>query len=301
MTVYDVGEPVALTGLFYSDAALTVLSDPTSVVLTIHDPAGVILTPAVVHAAIGTYTYMWTPLVRGMHEIHWVGTGAIAATEQYGINVRGGFPATTDLVDVQTLRARLRMPKAEDDQDPVLEDVIAGVSAHIVDAYQQEFVPATSVATLRSFSYGGNGRVDLAPFNAQSGTITVVTVDGDTTSPRTLLEGTDFFQQPRLSKWGVVNSLRIPHYSYINYFPADLYKLNYRRVDITAKWGYPTIPPPVREAAILTAISWYRRDGSRPSGLANEDIDDGGSGDVAIPQRARWLMRGFEKRSVLVA
>lgn len=300
MTIYDVGEPALLQNQFYSDAAETILADPTTVVLTIRDPAGVVLTPAVVHPSLGTYTYLWTPLVRGMHEIRWVGSGAVAAVEQYGLNIRGGFPSTTDLVDVQTVRARLRMPKVEDDQDPVLEQLISSASAHIIDAYQHEFAPATSVATARVFAYRGGGILDLAPYNAQSGTITTTVVDTDGATSNTLTQYTDWQASPTPSQWGVVNYLRLPTLSpYVfTQFPAyDVGHLAWRQVTVTAKWGYATVPAPVQEAAILTVMDWYRRDSSRPAFTPQEDLDDGASRDVAIPQRARWLLRGFENRS----
>lgn len=307
MTIYDVGEPVLLQNRFYNQdvtgmtelEAAPFLANPTAVTLTIRDPDGALLTPPVAHPSLGTYTYVWTPLVRGMHEIHWVATGAVAAVDQYGINVRGGFPATTDLVDVQTVRAFMRMPKAEDDQDPILEQLISDVSAYICTTYQHEFAPATTVASPRTFAYRGGGILDLAPYNAQAGTITGITLDADSGTLETLVEFTDWFSAPAVNQWGVVNYLRMPtQFPYPTFTRSDIGHQQWRRVTVTAKWGYPTIPPMVAAAAKWTVMHWHRKYvGSRPSAFTDDAAEESES-TYAMPTFARQLMRDFENRSI---
>lgn len=82
----DIGDIRTLTCRFYSDAAMTTPAAPTAVTLTIRDPYGAILTPGIPPAAVATYDY--APLVGGMHEIRWVGTGAVAAADQEQLFVR---------------------------------------------------------------------------------------------------------------------------------------------------------------------------------------------------------------------
>lgn len=91
---YNVGNIATLTCRFYSqppdpsDPDLY-LADPTDVALVIEDPYDAIVpstTPSSTQTGIWTFNY--APLVGGMHQIRWTGTGTIQAAEQEQIFVR---------------------------------------------------------------------------------------------------------------------------------------------------------------------------------------------------------------------
>lgn len=91
---YNVGSIATLTSRFYSqqpdptDPDLY-LADPSSVELIIEDPYDAIVdatTPT--RLSLGIWTFPYAPLVPGMHQIRWIGTGTIQVAGQEQIFVR---------------------------------------------------------------------------------------------------------------------------------------------------------------------------------------------------------------------
>lgn len=284
--VPDVGDLWPLVVRFYSDEAQTALADPDEVTLEITDPAGVTTTPAPVRLSLGFYSFDWQPAVRGIHTIEWTGTGAVQVVEQSSVAVRGVEDPAADLTNLQTVRRRMSMPGVDVDRDVELQDLISAVSAHLVETYEQEWVPAGAAPEERAFTYRGGGILNLSPCNAQAGTVTAITITPDGGTAVDLVAGTDWVEMPARSKWGVTDYIRLRSGLASSFSPQIAL--------VTATWGYPAVPEVVHRAATITVIHWYREQSSRPSGFT--EPDEGSLDDrVAIPQRARWMLRPFER------
>lgn len=83
MTVYYTGDPVTLTTAtqpFALAATPTVPLNPTTVVVTVTDPAGTVTTPTVTNGTAGVYTSSFTCSVVGRWKAKIVGTGAVQKT-----------------------------------------------------------------------------------------------------------------------------------------------------------------------------------------------------------------------------
>lgn len=93
MHVYDVGDALTSTVTFRSDADPPVLTDPTTVTVTVRAPDGTVTdrSAEIVKAAVGVYKLTLVPTTPGVWVVRWVGVGAIAATDEktYGVKPLG--------------------------------------------------------------------------------------------------------------------------------------------------------------------------------------------------------------------
>jgi hypothetical protein len=64
------------------------LTSPTTVVLTLRSPTGVVTTPSVTQDATGTYHADVTADLEGVWSLGWTGTGALTAAVEDSIQVR---------------------------------------------------------------------------------------------------------------------------------------------------------------------------------------------------------------------
>jgi hypothetical protein len=86
MAEIDVGDAVPLFVNFTNKAGAP--TDPTTVVLTITNPAGVTTTPATTHPSTGHYEYDLLVTAAGTWDWEWTATGAVAAVERGSFTVR---------------------------------------------------------------------------------------------------------------------------------------------------------------------------------------------------------------------
>ncbi len=87
MASYTLGQLVHLTAAFKIAGTPT---DPTTVTLTIKDPAGAITTPAAVKDSVGNYHFDQNATLAGTYWYTWVGSGACQASGQATFDVAGG-------------------------------------------------------------------------------------------------------------------------------------------------------------------------------------------------------------------
>jgi hypothetical protein len=123
------------------------------------------------------------------------------------------------------------------------------------------------VARIFELELQRQGWLDLAPYDAQSGTITLVQLDSDLTTPRTL-SSQEWRPWPIPAADGVTSALRIIPISLGGY-----HRFNQRQVSVTAQWGYPSVPADVVHAAVTTTAVWLRREVSAFSTTFRLDED----------------------------
>src|SRR3954471_15935942 len=228
MTVnsYRLGSQVTLTGRFYADAAKTILADPTTAVLTIRDPTGAILTPTVVNAGVGIRTYAWTPALRGMHDIRWVGTGAVVSADQESVFVLEDFTLGVDLTTVANVRAAVGITGTS--SDALIQDLITSASMTITNRYQREFAAVSGPPT-RRFKVK-NLRVALEPYDLRAAT--TVTLHPEATSHDTLTASKNYALQPvGTSSLGTYTELMLSNNLMVT--STTLLNFGYALLDIT--------------------------------------------------------------------
>lgn len=245
--IYDLGDQATLTGRFYSDAALTVPASPTTVVLSLRSPSGVVTTPAPTPAGTGVYTYAWTPTEYGLWEANWTGTGAIVAAEQEAVYVRAGITTPGELCTVADVKLAASLP---DERDAIIQECITQASAAIQKRYGREFAPAPGTPTRRIRTTGP--LLSLEPYDLREATTVVLDPAG---TPITLA-ATDWRYGP-LGVGGTYLDLALRRT--LSTASTSRTEYGFVELDITGTWGFAEIPPDVRRAAVVTVASWTDR------------------------------------------
>jgi hypothetical protein len=295
-TAYRLGTLVELEGEFFSDPGLTTHADPTTVVLSILDPAGTTTIPTVTRSSAGVYTYAWTPTLRGMHEIRWQGTGAIVAVDQEHIFVEPALDGGVDMCTVADVQLRFQ---TTDDPPGIIQAAITAASRTANQRYNREFTPQTTGQT-RIFRMDSS--VLVFP-NDDLRTATAIVLDPNG-SPTTL-QATDYRLQPAgLSTLGTYTGLMVSQL--ISIVSGTSLAFGYAEVAITGDWGAfttATVPEDLRNACVETVGSWLDRAVEQyASSIAGQDDDFQAAPDrfagYAIPPSAHSVFSSYGRTTL---
>lgn len=198
--------------------------------------------------------------------------------------------AAGDLCSRDEVREFLQTPTEDTDQNAVIDSLIIRASAAIQRYCDRQFAP-TETAAAHSFEYdpawfrGTEAWIDLAPFDVRS--VSQVRIDTDETA---VTLDTDLYRlYPVTARDGVYTAIRIDPLSF------GYRRFRKRRVEITGDWGFATVPPAVKHAAIATVAEWLRRDVSAFSTTFN--IDQGETVmPEAFPREARLVLDLFKRQ-----
>ena len=103
MSTYDIGDLITLN---FTVSVLNVLTDPTTITLSILGPDQITTTPTPIRDSVGTYHYDMTPTMAGTYRYRWLTVG-IAQTAQDGtVDVRASFAGAVSLDDVRQFENR---------------------------------------------------------------------------------------------------------------------------------------------------------------------------------------------------
>jgi hypothetical protein len=194
--------------------------------------------------------------------------------------------AAQDLCTLQDVRIADEAPTSDTSRDALIQSLITAASDAIMDEVDREFAPATTAT--RRIKVGGYV-VSLAPWDLRS--VTTLTLHPETSSPQTLVAGTDYELLPVGAPSGTYSSLRLSSYLWLAGDTA--YRMGHSLIDVNGAWGFATVPNVVNRACVLTVLSWIRRDISA-LGLSNE-FDAAAAQPTAfgIPYEARRLLTPF--------
>ena len=164
--------------------------------------------------------------------------------------------AYPDLTTTSNVRAFLQKPTGDTAQDSIIGTLISRASLAIMRYTEREFITSASGSTAREFEVEllRDGFMSLAPYDAQAGTITLVELDTDLSTSRTL-SADEYRTWPIPAKDGVVSALRLIPISF-----GGFHRFRHRRVKVTATWGWTSVPADVEHAAIITVATWLKRD-----------------------------------------
>ena len=137
----DANEFATLTNVFKVNGVAT---DPTTVTLTITDPAGAVTTPSPTHASTGTYTANVACTITGIWTFLWEGTGTASDA------VAGTWTVTTVALNqrycsVEELKSRLGIPDTSDDLE--LQLAVEAASRSVDEVTRRYFWRGTGTRT----------------------------------------------------------------------------------------------------------------------------------------------------------
>ncbi len=198
------------------------------------------------------------------------------------------------LTTLEEVRSQLSLDDDVVDHDPLLQMLLERATDAIQRHTGCEFVsvahddqldedgnPAPTPVGRRVLYHGGT--LQLAPWEARE--VTSIVIDPDADEPTTLAT-TGYRTIPFASVDGVVRAIDMLG-AYGTTLPAP------RVVEITALWGWPSVPPAVKQACEATVIHWYRVHAQHQRS-GGDDVDR--YGPVAFPTMARWLLEPFRLR-----
>lgn len=253
------GTTATLLAQFYAYAGGPA-QNQTNVTITISPSGGgaAVVGPTssgVTNESTGLYSYAWAigaAQTTGTYVVEWNADGGVTASET--VDVVDGWANT--YVTLGLLKDALKI--TDTGRDDLLNQALASASRS-VDAYTGRRFYADSSASARTWrtrgrvARGGDG--DLLLVDDISSLTGLVVELGDGTTWTTV---TDYFTEPdnALVRGEAITGLR---------YDMGCWSTS-RRVRVTARWGWPSVPEPVVQATLIQAARLFRRKDS-PEGV----------------------------------
>lgn len=256
MTAYDLGDRVTLSTTL-RDAA----GEPTdaTVSLTVWSPANVVTTPVVTDpAGAGTYEAQIEPDETGLWLYRWTSTGLVEAVDGGSFQVRDAqVAAATEYCTVADVRQQLgdtdlRLP------EEALRTAVATASREIDEHCGRKFWLDRETST-RLYD-GGFAQILIDDVGTLDELEVATAADGSTFT--TLVA--DAYELSPLNP-----VMDVPHaWWWLSEAPgSDTTWAWARRIRVTARWGWSSVPEQVRLACVLRAVNLFKRKDS-PYGVA---------------------------------
>jgi len=140
-------------------------------------------------------------------------------------------------------------------EDTLLEGIIESASRSIDRIANRRFYLDSTVSA-RTYRPVGNIRVIVDDFGTTTGLILKTNPDSSGTYQKTLTLNTDYIVEPMtaLAKGRPLNYLTIVGGTALSL------PVNYRpQVEVTAKWGWPSVPDDIEQATYILSADLYKR------------------------------------------
>ncbi len=269
--VFDLGDSVQLTFLV-KDANGNPINATVSIVVTKPDNTPVSPAPSISNPVTGTYTAVVAPDQTGMYVYKWTAVGAAVTAEDGSFFVDANLTARAYTTRGE-LKSWLKIPVTNSDSDDELDRAAIAATQSIDDECERHFWQVTEA---RSFVVWDDYRLlRLGRFNdLVSATAVKSDLDFDGVY-ETVWAATDY----RLERYtGTANinaaSQQRPYTQFRAVgqllLPINPYGEGYGRQDllqITGTWGWPAVPPKIRQACLLVATDIFKRR-EAPFGIA---------------------------------
>lgn len=249
MTTYDVGDAATLgTSVYNTSGALT----DATVTLSVTAPDGSVSTPSVTHSSTGVYTATVSVSQAGTWFYTWTVSGAVTAVDSGQFDAAN--PAPPSYATLAQLKTKLRITDTADDVE--LAEKLQVASRRIDDDTGRRFWSDTA-ASARQYDLTHETKLIVDDIASSSGLVVQV---GDGTTWTTVASNLYRLKPEndlvkRKPVWLIERVL--------SYWP--LYVLP--QAQITARWGWPAVPPAARDACLILAARLFRRKDS-PEGVA---------------------------------
>lgn len=262
-----------------------------TVALTVTDPDGNDTTPTPTSDTTGVYEHTIDLTSAGLWWWTWTASGAIEDVQHGSVLVQDPGPG----LYATTAELRREMGLSDGGSDDQLVTALASVSREI-DEYcgvpPGGFQPATA-ASARLFVPESECVVRVDPFYTATG-LEVKTDDSGNGTYSTTWTSTEYQLEPlNQAAYGKpYTSVR----AITRRFPC-VWPPGRATVQVTAKWGWPAVPDPVRQACLMLAAMTVKLTAEAPFGVA-------GFGDFAVRVRdnpvAMAKLAPYQRYPVLV-
>jgi hypothetical protein len=237
---FEVGDNIPLSWALAVDGAPT----DATVSLTVTRPDGTTTSPTVAHPGTGRYVGTFAATQNGTHTYRWQASGAAVAVDT------GTFEVGTTYCGLGELKSSLDIDADDATQDEPLRRAIEAAS-QAIDDYTGTTFGVAAGATARTYRTNNPYAVWVDAFVDTTGLVVEYGTDG--TFPTAVAAGD-------VVTWPHNAAVRGRHFSRLDIPTGVLPTRNLRpTVRVTARWGWPTVPAPVAQAALLKAARLYRR------------------------------------------
>lgn len=187
--------------------------------------------------------------------------------------------ATGDLVTLSEVREYLGIEDGEEVESNTYLSGLITTATKFVNRYCGVVFAEVAGSTTKTFEYRGRGRLDLAPFQFQYGSITLVQIDTDDVA-ETLTAGDDYYEMPR---GGSIDGMT----EYLQMVDGDASGKGWREVEVTGTLGFDATPNEVKQACKALVAHWYHNS-SVPSRDMEGMVDRFGA--TVMPTIVRQLL-----------
>lgn len=233
----------------------------------------------------GLYVFWWTVTLVG---------GESQDTPESDLRISDHSVAANALCTLTDVHLAMETPSSDTSLDDVIQEYINEASELIIKSYRREFAPVTTSAT-RRFRVSTKGKINLLPYDLQS--VSQVMLHPE--QSQQIIASGDYSLFPTTNYNGVYMSMRIS--PWIPLVSLNYLKFGYALVDITGTWGFPSVPAPVKRAAVITVRTWLRKDAKGMAGSAGGQYYSGQElpaelpSTYALPAAARKLLMPYKR------
>jgi hypothetical protein len=256
MPLYQPGDTVRLETTFKVDDVLT---DPTTVTLTVLTPAGASTSytyaaSEVTRESVGAFYKDVVASTAGIWSWKWTGTGTAAGIDEGTFTVEDTLLGSELLCSMDDVKDYLEITTTDSD-DLIISSVVAA-SSILPERYQREFVGPTGGT--RTFQLRSR-LLDLAPYDLRSATS--VTLHPEEVA-QTLTANSDYELRPVGGARLGGTYLHIALSPRLNLSSTVAREFGYARLQVIGNWGcFSTgaVDASVKRAAVITAAAWTDR------------------------------------------
>lgn len=259
--------PTGLTGTvryrLLDNQGATTSGPTTSGISEYPSGSGLYTASLTVPSTAGEYTILWDTGTLGPGT-----TAAESLTVSYSAP-SASAPSGDDLCTVADVRALIEADSGWTGRDTLIQALITDASRMIRSRKEREFVAVSS--TTRRFCVPVGARIfDLAPYDLR--TASAVSLHPESSSPVTLTANTDYIVRPVQPRYGVYTHIQFSNK--LNWMGSDVSRsFGFAFLDITATWGFASVPGEAKDACAITVAAWMRRDMTAVAYNGALDID----------------------------
>lgn len=241
-------------------------------------------------STVGGYRGWW-------HVIY--GDGHTQDTPEFDLVVLPHAATDRDLCTVFDVRLAMGLATSSTGQDDMIQEYISEATAVIEATYSRQFSPETDGAgnvltgVTKRFRVV-NRRVDFYPYDLRNLTSVVLHPDQQNLTLDTTI---DVEMSPFQKPDGVWTTMKIS--PWLPYVSPHSMRYGHPYADVKGDWGFPSVPVPVKRAAVICVRSWLRRDLATFSGVyasaPQGDAYPKPEGTYSVPFAAQKLLARYER------
>lgn len=162
---------------------------------------------------------------------------------------------TDKLCDLTEVKAALDMEAEYQADDDQVTRAIQAATAQIHDRCDRFFTDAGS-ASARVYKVDDCDVAYVDDFHTTTGLVVKVDTSADGTFDQTWTLDTDFQVEPLN---GITNGIQNHPFNKLRAIDTKTFKPSHRaRLQVTARWGWASVPDPVREACVIQSVHVFK-------------------------------------------